>query len=344
MLLAVPANAQTSTLPLTSGDLFKAYDNYQKGIYAKAFETFKSLSDKGDAHATYGLGVCYYNGRGTTKNLKEAFKCFDRSYNRGIKSAAFIIGKCYLYGLGVEKQIGFALTYLGAAANQGNQEAKTLIQEAKTLISNEKQRLLAKGAVDLGLPSGTLWASHNVGGITELPEENGWYFAWAAREARNNGFVWNATPYCEDTQQGLIFSKYVTDNKTTLDLSDDAAAFNWGNNWCMPTRQQFQELIDNCTWTWTTRNGKNGYEVKGKNGNSIFLPAAGSRNDYFPNTNKAGNSGVYWSSSLGDTYTYQYGFAITFNSDYHSVEVESVQRFIGCSIRPVCRERFPSLD
>lgn len=84
----VASAQQTTILPLTSSDLFKAADNYQKGLYDKAFEDFKALSITGDANAIYGLGVCYYNGKGVTKDLSEAFKCFDKSYRWGNKSAA----------------------------------------------------------------------------------------------------------------------------------------------------------------------------------------------------------------------------------------------------------------
>jgi hypothetical protein len=138
----------------------------------------------------------------------------------------------------------------------------------------------AQTFVDLGLPSGTLWADRNVGAAS--PEDYGDYFAWGETTAKSN-YTWSPLKYCED-DTGDKFSKYNTksecgmvDNMTTLERSDDAATANWGSDWCMPTPAQFQELYDNCTWTKTKRNGKKGYEVKGKNGNSMFLPAAGYR-------------------------------------------------------------------
>ena len=162
LLTCFAASAQQTTiLPLASDDLFKAYDNYQKGIYAKAFETFKALSDNGDIHATYGLGVCYYNGRGTTKNLAEAFKCFDKSYSRGNKSAAFILGKCYFYGHGTGKDFDKAEKYLTEAANQGNQEAKTLVAkinaeraaEIKKALTNIEMVFVEGGTFQMGATS-----------------------------------------------------------------------------------------------------------------------------------------------------------------------------------------------
>ena len=134
---------QTTILPLTSSDLFKAADNYQKGLYDKAFETFKALSENCDAHAIYGLGVCYYNGKGTTKDLNEAIKCFDKSYRWGNKSAAFILGKCYLYGHGTSKDFEKAEYCLTEAANQGNLEAKTLLSKITTERAAEIEKALA---------------------------------------------------------------------------------------------------------------------------------------------------------------------------------------------------------
>ena len=192
-------------------------------------------------------------------------------------------------------------------------------------------------SVDLGLPSGTLWADRNVGAA--LPEDYGDYFAWGETKPKSN-YSWATFKYCEDNS-GDRFSKYNTqskygnvDNKTTLEKSDDAATANWGSDWCMPTQQQFQELKDNCTWIWTTRNGKNGYEVKGKNGNSLFFPAAGYR--YGTVLYLAGSDGSYWSSSLysDDPYGGRYlGF------DSGSVDPDNwYYRGSGFSVRPVrCR-------
>lgn len=338
MFTCVASFGQTSILALSSDNLFKAYDNYQKGIYAKAFEIFKSLSDNGDMHATYGLGVCYYNGRGTTKNLAEAFKCFDKSYSRGNKSAAFILGKCYFYGHGTGKDFDKAEKYLTEAANQGNQEAKTLVSKINAEREKERQKLLAGVVVvDLGLPSGTLWADRNVGAA--LPEDYGDYFAWGETTTKSN-FTWSTLKYCEDNNVHK-FSKYNTqskygsvDNKTTLERADDAATANWGSGWRMPTQQQFQELNDNCTWTWTTRNGKNGYEVKGKNGNSIFLPAAGFRSG--TGRYDAGSFGHYWSSSLNTDDPYR-GRGLHFCSSYVSPDY-GYDRWYGRSVRAVrCR-------
>ena len=70
---------------------------------------------------------------------------------------------------------------------------------------------------------------------------------------------------------------FIGDNKTTLEAADDAATRKLGSPWRMPTKEEIRELLDHCTWNWTTQDGVNGCEVKGPNGNSIFLPAAGYR-------------------------------------------------------------------
>ena len=141
--------------------------------------------------------------------------------------------------------------------------------------------------VDLGLS--VKWVACNVGATT--PEGYGDYFAWGETTAKEM-YNWNTYKWATATYDAVgtkwtlkTLNKYNTDdsygtidNKTVLDLADDAARANRGGAWRMPTNEEWQELIDNCTWTWTTLNDINGFEVKGSNGNAIFLPAAGYRN------------------------------------------------------------------
>ena len=155
--------------------------------------------------------------------------------------------------------------------------------------------------VDLGLPSGTLWATCNVGASN--PEEYGDYYAWAEIEPKSD-YTWSTYKYCGGLYDKL--TKYCTkssygivDNKTELEPSDDAATANWGSNWQMPSREQCDELYNSSytTTTWTTLNGKYGYKITSKsNGYSIFLPAAGYR--YATSLHYAGSRGCYWSRSL----------------------------------------------
>lgn len=192
-------------------------------------------------------------------------------------------------------------------------------------------------SVDLGLPSGTLWADRNVGAA--LPEGYGDYFAWGESIPKSTYYNWVTYKYAKDDPKKLMkycsspdYSLYaLTDGRTNLESSDDAATANWGSNWCMPTQEQLQELIDNCTWTWTTRNGKNGYEVKGKNGNSIFLPAAGYRSE--TSIEDVDFSGYYWSSSLNESRPSD-GLRLHFSSCYVELYGRG-DRSSGFSVRPV---------
>ncbi len=154
--------------------------------------------------------------------------------------------------------------------------------------------------VDLGLPSGTLWATCNVG--ANSPEEYGDYFAWGETIGYYGGkhnftwenYTWGNSQYgtvlkynCGSVHQqekkeidltgDTIFINWygIVDNKSELDFEDDAAYVNCGNHWRMPSKEQFEELLAKCVWKWTTYKGITGYFVKGKNGNAIFFPAIG---------------------------------------------------------------------
>jgi hypothetical protein len=184
--------------------------------------------------------------------------------------------------------------------------------------------------VDLGLS--VKWATCNVG--ADSPEDYGDYFAWGETSPKST-YNWSTYKWGDYEN----FTKYNTksgfgtvDNKNQLDLSDDAARANWGGSWRMPTHDEFMELIEKCSWTWTTQNGVKGYKVTSKtNDNSIFLPAAGYRNDgslYY-----AGSFGYYWSSSLytdDPTHARYVGFG---SSD---VVWDYINRCYGRSVRPVC--------
>ena len=180
--------------------------------------------------------------------------------------------------------------------------------------------------VDLGLPSGTLWATTNVG--ADNPEDYGDYFAWGETKPKSD-YSWETYKF------GSNPTKYNnSDGKTTLDYSDDAAYQNWGSHWCMPTIDQLIELNDQCTWQWTTRNGKNGYLVTSKkNGNTLFLPAAGYR--YGTSLNDVGSNGRYWSRSL---YGSNPDLARSLLFDSGRVNGSWGSRLCGRSVRPVrCR-------
>ena len=215
--------------------------------------------------------------------------------------------------------------------------ALTLAALSAGLVSCESDNLKDSSKnhewVDLGLPSGTKWATCNVGATK--PEEYGDYYAWGETEPKTtydwstykwcNGDYDTQTKYCTDSSYGTV-----VDNKTVLELADDAARANWGGAWRMPTDAEWTELRENCTWTWTTKNGVNGYEVKSNiNGNSIFLPAAGFRggDDLYD-----AGYGDYWSSSLSTDYPYN-AWYVYFSSV--GVDRGGIYRCYGLSVRPV---------
>ena len=195
---------------------------------------------------------------------------------------------------------------------------------------------IAIEAVDLGLS--VKWANMNVGASS--PEEYGDYFAWGettTKETYNwstykwcNGSYTTQTKYCYDSRWGTV------DNKTTLELSDDAARANWGGSWRMPTKAEQDELRSNCTWTWTTQNGVNGYKVTSKKSGytnkSIFLPAAGCR--YDSSLDYAGSSGYYWSSSLSRCGSHFADILVFYSGDVYG---NDQPRDYGKSVRPVCQ-------
>ena len=136
--------------------------------------------------------------------------------------------------------------------------------------------------VDLGLPSGTKWATCNVGANSS--EEYGDYYAWGEISTKSEYSGDNSLTYCRDMDD-------ISGN-----VNYDAATANWGGSWRMPTEAKMEELLDECTWTLlTSQSGVNGYKVTGPNGNSIFLPAAGNRE--YSSLNYVGERGYYWTST-----------------------------------------------
>ena len=225
------------------------------------------------------------------------------------------------------------------------------------------------GYVDLGLS--VKWAICNIG--ADNPEDYGDYFAWGETEpyyadsysqsnnpvwkdGKSNGYSWSSykyangssgalTKYCTDSSKG--YNGFV-DNKTVLDLEDDAAHVNWGGNWRMPTQEEMEELRGKCSWSWTTLNGVVGYlvtsQVAGYENSSIFFPAAGSRSGTY--LSGVGTKGEYWSNTFGRYYSDEsiYGCNFEMSSGFsYSHSNYGTIRYYGMSIRPVCVKRLEQL-
>lgn len=236
--------------------------------------------------------------------------------------------------------LGWNTVQDGSGANYSEMQEIT-IEENITLYAQWMIPTGQQGGhyyVDLGLPSGTLWATCNVG--AENPIDYGDYFAWG-ETATKEKYDWTTYRYCNGDRRYL--TKYCndgsygyngfTDELTTLEASDDVATVNWGVDWRMPKCNELEELNDYCTVIWTTQNGVNGRMFTGPNGNSIFLPAAGFRSSV--SLSNVGVRAYYWSSSL---YVDEPCQAKYLNFISPKCEVGQLNRFIGFSVRPVLIE------
>ncbi|MGN0187843.1 MAG: hypothetical protein ACI392_08900 [Paludibacteraceae bacterium] len=187
--------------------------------------------------------------------------------------------------------------------------------------------------VDLGLSSGVCWATCNVGATS--PEEYGDYFAWGETETKAT-YDWST--YFDTTDGGSTFTEYTVGGKTVLDLDDDAARVNLGGAWRMPTREEINELLTACTWTYTTTyNDKNvkGYVVTSKtNDNSIFLPAAGYQQTQ-SSVSMGGSIGYYWTSNLY-TASESRAWVLWLNQSNNKLQEDVFYRYTGRSVRAVC--------
>ena len=193
--------------------------------------------------------------------------------------------------------------------------------------------------VDLGLPSGLKWATRNIGATSE--SDYGDYFMWGSTTPNTASQCnWTNAPFNNGLSSyneeyfNAHKSEWVDDNET-LKPEYDAATQIMGDEWRMPTSSDFSELSRNTTNEWVTDyNGSsmNGWKFTSKtNGNSIFIPASGSRSE--SETHGRGSSGNYWTSSLDSSYSY-YGLGFSFSSN--DIEPPYDQfRFIGQSVRGV---------
>ena len=208
---------------------------------------------------------------------------------------------------------------------------------AQCTITVKEESEIEHNYVDLGLS--VKWATVNVGATS--PWSNGVYYAWGDVETKMNyynGYYIYDYGYYQPELAPFGRDGYTMKNKyyydedggyTVLDPEDDVAHVKWGGSWRMPTREEMNELKENCTWIWTTENGVDGFRVTSKKSGSsdasIFLPAARGISD------RVRGKGNYWSASLSRDYNeaiYMY-----FNDD---CRIDSVACFAGLSIRPVC--------
>lgn len=212
-----------------------------------------------------------------------------------------------------------------------------------SLVVTQKPREIIPKAIDLGLS--VKWASYNLGATK--PEFSGAYFAWGEVEPKTY-YRWDNYKWVQSDNSHILYKKYYPsdnkieywigegerDGKLILDPEDDAATVRLGGDWRMPTREECEELVNECIWTWTE--SFQGTNIKGyiitskKTGSSIFLPWAGYK--FSGSTNH--DASFYWSSSLDDRAAMgAYGLCL----EHEGVYMHSWQRQGGCQIRPVTK-------
>lgn len=187
-------------------------------------------------------------------------------------------------------------------------------------------------AVDLGLS--VKWAIRNVGADT--PEEYGDYYAWGETEEKDD-YSWETYKWCNGS--GNSMTKYCTnryygtvDNKVVLDPKDDVARVKWGGSWRMPTWSEFEELLEKCTLKLASQKGRKGIVVIGPNGNTIFLPLAGSRSG----TTFYSYEARYWSATLHESYS-NCAYALHTDDKYYYDDYWYYGRYFGFPVRPVTK-------
>lgn len=175
-------------------------------------------------------------------------------------------------------------------------------------------------AVDLGLPSGVKWANCNVGASS--PEEFGGYYAWGETFEKEGYAITDYTYYKSSKQEWVDIGTNISGTRY------DVACQKWGGDWRMPTKEEIEELIDECSWQWTSINKVNGYRIIGPNGNSIFIPAAGFRVDN--GLYRRGYQAISWSDKVvfAGAHCLRFGDA--------KWERSIIDRYVGVSVRPVC--------
>ena len=223
-----------------------------------------------------------------------------------------------------------AFTFGSCSKDDDDEKEKTVVENNPKFGDHEY--------VDLGLPSGTLWATCNVG--ASKPEEYGDYFAWGETQTREkyswNDYKWGGIMYSKLTKYCIDSSFGTVDNRTELLPEDDAATANWGSSWRTPSSAQINELCNPSytTTEWTALNGVNGLKITSKkNGKSLFLPAAGECNLVL---GFVGAHGYYWSRSL-----FPEGSCWAYNLNFYTnvVDCSGDDRMYGRSVRPILLQK-----
>ena len=331
-MLAVSSNGKINVISISSVDYatFNADDKLftisnckveSSGTNSITADCTVSLSSESNVKAfsvTPEVGVCYSKYNSVPTIVVD--DCL--SLGSELKSYTFTLeslmsGTTYYFRTYVKLASG---VFYGDVAN-----VKTL---GTAPVDNSKT-INGHWFVDLGLPSGLLWAKTNIG--AEKPADDGNYYAWGETTTKS---TYSMSNYFDPD-----YTTYSINGKTTLEKQHDAACVNWGDSCRMPTKDEFEELcfFANCAWTWTSMTNSDGSSINGykvtsqSNGNSIFLPASGRIDE---GLSAHGSYGLYWSSMLFPSYS-NAAYHLYFYSEYQGTEHNS--RCSGRTVRPVAK-------
>lgn len=317
--LSVISSEDVDSVSFSAGSwLFKITTSTAVSITASSFKAMASVSLNESVKSlsvSPEVGVCYSdeNSQPTYSDAHKTLGSSMTDYTINIESV--VPGTTYYYRTYVK--------LLGEVYYDPN------VYSITTLGTKPQNKVInGHKFIDLGLPSGLLWAETNVGAST--PYADGDYYAWGETQTKSDysgsTYKWGRNP-----------TKYnSSDGKTTLEASDDVATVKWGKECRMPSRAEFQELCNKCDWTWKSNyNGTSGYLVKGPNNQTIFLPASGYR--YNGGLRSHGSDGYYWSSSL-DAGNTDYASSLYFYSGNFYPSSNYSYRYFGRSVRPVAEK------
>ena len=264
------------------------------------------------------VGICYSDENKQPTYADQRYKLGSSMKDYSFTISKIVSGTTYYYRTYVKLLDEVYYSSVNSITTMGEKPTTPTY----TLINGHK-------FIDLGLPSGLLWAKTNVGASSST--DYGDYFAWGETKSKSY-YDWSTYKW------GSSLSKYNSrDGKTTLDAEDDAATVNWGEGCRMPSRDEFKELYNKCDWSWKSDyqgTGVSGYLVTGPNGNTIFFPASGFRGS--GNLNYRGSYGYYWSSSLYSSFT-DYAYNLSFYSGSINPS-DSYNRCYGYPVRPVAEK------
>ena len=331
MSIGLSGDIETASLTsagITASNLYSEIGLYINGGSFKTYpqasaEDYMTLSLDETLSATERTDVDFLISSESSTTLTAALVIDGTSYTIELATDEWTEGCQYTYLINVKRteeedviqlEIESSTIITGWTDKGTIDEIDIEYQDEEEEDSSDVEYVDGYAAVDLGLS--VKWATMNVG--AESPEDFGNYYAWGEIETKDVYYLYNNTTYGVEIYGISGNAKY------------DAATANWGNSWRMPTSTEINELINDCTWNWTTLNDVYGYSVIGNNGNSIFLPAAGF---YFgASVDYANKSGYYWTSSTSVSET-DISVRLGFGSSKYSVAY--TYRYYGQSVRPV---------